>query len=130
MLVRGRPAPQPAEADVAAGPCGARGPPEPPGGHEGLPAPGAALRPPGGGGGGGGGGRPRPPAPERRRALQGELARHRVQPGGCAEGAGRALGGEEGRAQPPWEPSARPLPPGVSRAPSPVSRAAPRLGEL
>lgn len=105
MLVRGRPAPQPAEADVAAGPCGARGPPEPPGGHEGLPAPGAALRPPGGGGGGGGGGRPRPPAPERRRALQGELARHRVQPGGCAEGAGRALGGgKRGEHSPPGSP--------------------------
>lgn len=53
---------------------------------------------------------------------------------GALRGRDGLWGGEEGRAQPPWEPPweppARPLPPGVSRAPSPVSRAAPRLGAL
>lgn len=45
---------------------------------------------------------------------------------GALRGRDGLWGGEEGRAEPP----ARPLPPGVSRAPSPVSRAAPRLEAL
>uniref|UniRef100_A0A8C9FUP1 Endoplasmic reticulum lectin n=1 Tax=Pavo cristatus TaxID=9049 RepID=A0A8C9FUP1_PAVCR len=55
--------------------CGAAGR------HEALPAPGAAVR--AAAGGRGGIGRPRPPAPQRRRPVPGELARHRAEPGVC-----------------------------------------------
>lgn len=56
-----------------------------------LPGPGAALRAPGGRGGGGRG-RPSAPAAQRRHPVQGELARHRAQPGRYRAGPGGSHG--------------------------------------